>query len=175
MRFWRYVLMGVAILVLGLWFVRLVLPSQVDDVSPLMGCSEDVLDLADVYFVVPKFDGVEIGGVWCDKMKNLASSSGWGLGVGGWENRLAMHGVYHNFGEFGTYRDRAYFREGVEVFEECFGFAPARFKPGQLEWIRYNDWIQDEVEVDLIWNQIFHKVYHCGDSGVFPNWLIRVF
>ena len=78
--------MGVAILVLGLWFVRLVLPSQVDDVSPLMGCSEDVLDLADVYFVVPKFDGVEIGGVWCDKMKNLASSSGWGLGVGriGW-------------------------------------------------------------------------------------------
>jgi len=65
-----------------MFFIRLVLPSQVDDVSPLMNCSDTVLDLGDVYFVVPKFEGVEISGEWCEGI--LARDKG-----------LAMHGVYH--------------------------------------------------------------------------------
>ena len=39
-------------MVVELFIIRLVLPSQVDDVNPLMECSEEVLDLGDVYFVV---------------------------------------------------------------------------------------------------------------------------
>jgi len=167
--------MIVVVLIVGLWFVRAVLPSQVDDVSPLMNCSDEVLDLGDVYFVVPKFGGVEIDGEWCEKMKKRVSSSSSELGVSSWEKRLAMHGVYHSYHEFGEFRDEAYFGEGVEIFEECFGFVPDRFKPGQLVLGEENDWIRDEVEVDLILNQVFHKVYHCGDSGVFPNWFVRIF
>jgi len=145
-----------------LWFTRLILPSQVDDVNPLMGCSDEVLDLGDVYFVVPKFEGVEISGDWCE-------------GILGREKDLAMHGVYHTYEEFGVYRDEVYFEEGVRIFEECFGFSPERFKPPQLEWTSENDWIKDRTEVDLFWNQLFHKVYHCGDTGVFPNWVVRVY
>jgi len=156
---WWWIFVGLVVL---LFFIRLVLPSQVDDVNPLMGCSDEILDLADVYFVVPKFEGVAIGGKWCDY-------------ISGKNKKLAMHGVYHTYREFEAYRNEVYFEEGVEIFEECFGFKPERFKPGQLEFSRDNDWIRDEVEIDLIWNQIFHKVYHCGDSGVFPNWFIRVF
>ena len=162
MKICKYFGLVVLVLFLILFFIRLVLPSQVDDVSPLMNCDDEVLGLANVYFVVPKFEGVAIDREWCDYI----------LGKDG---ELAMHGVYHTYREFGVYRDEVYFGEGVEIFEECFGFEPERFKPGNLAWAGENDWIRDEVEVDLRWNQIFHKVYHCGDSGLFPNWLIRIF
>lgn len=145
-----------------LWTTRFILPSQVDDVNPLMGCTDDVLDLGDVYFIVPKFKEVEISKEWCEEI-----SSG--------DKELAIHGVYHTYEEFGVFRNESYFYDGVDVFEECFGFVPYRFKPGQLKWTDENDWIKKDFKVDLFWNQVFHKVYHCGDDGLFPNWFIRIF
>ena len=165
MKVLRVVLLAIVALILVLFFIRLILPSQVDDVNPFMNCSDEALDRGDVYFVVPKFVGVPIDGVggWCDEI----------LEIGGKE--LAMHGVYHTFEEFGVYRDEAYFSDGVEILERGFGSSPDRFKPGQLKWNSENDWIRGEMEVDLFWNQVFHKVYHCGDTGLFPNWFVRVF
>jgi hypothetical protein len=149
-------------IIVCLFFIRLVLPSQLDDVNPLMNCSEEVLDLGDVYFVIPKFSGIAIDGEWCEEILNK-------------NKELGMHGIYHTYNEFGIYRDGVYFNDGVEIFRDCFGFGPERFKPGHLVFSEENYWIRNMVEVDLIWNQIFHKVYHCGDSGVFPNWMIRIF
>jgi hypothetical protein len=165
MRLGRWVVCFVVVLVLlvfGLWLVRAVLPSQIDDVNPLMGCSVDELEMADVYFVVPVYDGVEIDGEWCE-------------GILGKGKEVALHGVYHSYEEFGVGRDREYLDYGVGVFKECFGFAPERFKPPQIAWDSENDWIRGVLDVELFWNQVFHKVYHCGDSGVFPNWVIGVF
>lgn len=149
-------------LVVLLFFVRLVLPSQLDDVNSLMGCSEEELELGDVYFVVPKFDGVEIDREWCEE-------------ISGRGKEIAMHGVYHTYAEFGIVRDEVYFNEGVDIFMECFGIKPERFKPGNLKWNSGNDWIRDKFMIELRWNQIFHKVYHCGNTGDFPNWFIRIF
>ena len=162
MRLGRWVVVVLVLLVFGLWLVRAVLPSQIDDVNPLMGCSVDELEMADVYFVVPVYDGVEIDGEWCE-------------GILGKGKEVALHGVYHSYEEFGVGRDREYLDYGVGVFEECFGFAPERFKPPQIAWDSENDWIRGVLDVELFWNQVFHKVYHCGDSGVFPNWVIGVF
>jgi hypothetical protein len=156
---WWWIPVGLVVL---LGFVRLVLPSQLDDVNPLMGCSEEELELGDVYFVVPKFEGVEIDAEWCDYIL-------------GKDKEIAMHGVYHTYAEFGVVRSEVSLNEGLDIFRECFGFDAERFKPGNLKWNSGNDWIGDMVEVDLRWNQIFHKVYHCGDSGDFPNWFIRMF
>jgi len=156
-----YLLVPVAMLVC-LFFVRLVLPSQIDDVSPGISCSEDILDWADVYYVIPKLDGVSIDKEWCSEI----------LGRG---KELAMHGVVHSFEEFGVFRDVDYVGEGAEIFEECFEITPVRFKAPNLAWTDKNDWMKDKMEVDLIWNQVFHKVYHCGDTGRFPNWFLRVF
>lgn len=162
MKSFRFVVLIFVVLIFGLWFIRFILPSQVDDVSPLMNCSNEVLELGDVYFVVPKFSGVEIFSEWCGEIL-------------GRDKEIAMHGIYHTFEEFGVARDSEYFEEGVWIFEECFGKSPERFKPGQLKWASENDWIREEVEVELFWNQVFHKVYHCGDGGVFPNWIINIF
>lgn len=149
-------------MILGLWLVRAVLPSEIDDVSSGIECNERWMDLADVYWVIPKFENVSIDEEWCEEILSR-------------DKRLAMHGFYHTYEEFGVFRDVDYFDEGEEIFTECFGFKPTRFKPPQLAWSSENDWIKENVEVDLFWNQVFHKVYHCGDTGVFPNWLIRLF
>ena len=152
----------VVFLIVGLWLVRLVLPSQLDDVSPGISCEEKLLNRADVYFVIPKFEGVETEREWCEIILEKGKDIG-------------LHGVYHSYKEFEVYRDEEYFGEGVDIFERCFRFTPERFKPGQLKFAKENNWIKEEMEVDLVWNQIFHKVYHCGDEGKFPNWLIRIF
>jgi len=52
----------VVVFIVGIFLVRLVLPLQVDDVSPMMNCNDEVLELGDVYFVVPKFEDVAISG-----------------------------------------------------------------------------------------------------------------
>lgn len=164
MKIINLILLGIFVLGFSLFLIRLILPSQLDDVNPLMNCTEEELESADEYYVVPKFSNIsilEING-WC---RNISSR----------DKKLFMHGVYHTYEEFGIYRDKEYFSEGVWIFEKCFGFRPNRFKPGQLAWIKDNSWIKDNIDVDLFWNQLFHKVYHCGDTGLFPNWMIKVF
>ena len=138
------------------------MPSQIDDVSPGVFCEDKLLDWADVYYVIPKFENISIDREWCNEISSKKKA-------------LAMHGVYHTYEEFGEVRDLEYLREGVEIFEECFGIIPERFKPPQLAWTKENDWMREKMEIDLFWNQVFHKVYHCGDTGVFPNWFIRLF
>ena len=160
------IIFGIGFILIGIFvclgFVRLILHSQLDDVSPGISCEGKLLDWADVYFVIPKFEGVEIEKEWCEKILERKKDIG-------------LHGVYHTYEEFGIYRGKEYFGEGVEIFERCFGFTPERFKPGQLEFTKKNNWIKRKMEVDLFWNQVFHKVYHCEDTGVFPNWLTRIF
>lgn len=162
MKIGKFLILIVFIMVFVLFLIRLVLPSQIDDVSSGIFCEEELMERADVYFVIPKFEGVVINDEWCEEILNR-------------KKELAMHGVYHSYEEFGVFRNEEYFGEGVEIFEECFGFVPTRFKPGQLKFTKENDWIRNEVEVDLFWNHLFHKVYHCGDSGIFPNWAVRIF
>ena len=165
MKNYRYVLMIFFVLVICLFFIRLVLPSQIDDISPGISCEDKLLKWADVYYVVPKFNNISMtaDNVWCEEI----------LGM---DKELALHGVYHSYNEFGVDRSEEYLDESIAIFEECFGFVPERFKPPQLA---INDGnkrlVREKMEIDLIWNQIFHKVYHCGDTGMFPNWFIRVF
>ena len=123
-----------------------------------------MLEKAEVYYVIPKFENVSI-----------AENTEWCSYILGFGKDLAMHGVYHEFNEFGRERNVEYMGEGVDIFEGCFGFKPERFKPPRLAWTSENNWMEDDLDVDLFWNQLFHKVYHCGDRGVFPNWAVRIF
>ena len=164
MNIWKIVAIILVGLVFGLWLVRLILPSQVDDVNPLMNCTDAVLNMGDVYFAVPEFDRVVISEnkSWCNYILSK-------------HKEVEMHGVYHTYLEFAVARNESYFDEGVGIFSSCFGFEPEGFKPPNLGWTRDNDWIRKRMKVYLLWDQVIHKVYHCGDTGMFPNWLIRIF
>jgi hypothetical protein len=151
-------------LVLLLFFIRLFSERQLDDLSPGIGCDEELIKKSDVLYVIPAFNGI-----------NISSNLEWCSYVLAFNKELAMHGVYHTYEEFDTYRNENYVDYGREVFKECFGVFPSRFKPPQIAWTEENDWMREKFEIDLEWNQFFHKTYHCSDTGTFPNWIVNLF
>ncbi len=157
------ILLFVLILILGI--IRKVLQKQLDDVSPKIPCEQELLEKADVFYVIPKFDNKNISEnqEWCENILSLNKS-------------LALHGVYHTYNEFSEDRDIFYLQEGIQEFEDCFNKSPKSFKPPQIKLSKNNKkLIKQEMELDYYFNQIFHKVYHCNDSGKFSNKFIDIF
>ena len=62
-------------------------------------------------------------------------------------------------------------QEGIDIFYDCFGFYPTEFKPPQLVISKdnKNNNKSFNLKLNLYSNELFHKVYHCNDSGLLPN------
>jgi predicted deacetylase len=160
-----FILLIILAALILLFFVRLFSPKHLDDVSPNISCDESLLQKADYLAVVPLFDNQSIAdnSQWCEKILSLNKS-------------LVMHGVYHSYNEFAEDRNEEYISLGKEAFQKCFGFAPTMFKPPQLAISENNKKIlEKDFRVFGKFAQLTHKSYHCGDSGMFPNWLIDLF
>jgi len=156
----------VLVFMIGLFFVRFVGSRHIDDVNPLMNCGEEYLLKADVLYVVPYFDGVMINESrdWCDYILSL-------------DKEIGMHGVRHSYGEFSYGVSLEDIELGMEIFEDCFGVLPNRFKAPQLK-LSYENRVLVEglgMRVDGKMAQVFHKVYHCNDSGIMSNSFHSVF
>jgi len=135
MKVWWYFPFGILALIFILFFVRLVLPSQIDDVSPGIFCDEKLLEKADIFFVIPKFGNVSI-----------ADNSEWCEYILSFEKELGLHGVYHTYEEFNGDID---LQLGIDIFEECFGFEPERFKPPQVKISDENQiLVENEMKLD---------------------------
>jgi len=146
-------------LIITLFLIRLFSEKQLDDVSPEISCERDLLKKADVLYVIPNFNNKSIAEnkSWCEQIKEL-------------DKKLAMHGVYHAYNEFLEDRNENYLNEGISIFEQCFNLSPKKFKPPQLEISKNNKkLIKQKMNLDALFNQIFHKVYHCNDTGKFSN------
>lgn len=158
-----YVILG---LILILFFVRFFGHRELDDVSPGIQCDAELLRKADVLWVIPKFEG-----------KNISGDREWCSGILAMNKKLGLHGVYHTYKEFNVDRDSGYLDDGISEFERCFGEKPAAFKAPQLALNEKNkEMIEDSgLKVRGMWNQLTHKVYHCEDSGLLPNWVIGLF
>jgi len=152
------------VLVLVLFFIRFFSERQLDDVHSGIDCDLELMRKADVYYVIPAYNGelINESPEWCAEILRM-------------DRELAMHGVYHTYREFGEPRDSEYVNFGVRVFEDCFGQVPTRFKPPQAYITKENDWMSDRFDMDSSLNSLFHKVYHCGDTGLYPNWLVDLF
>jgi hypothetical protein len=163
---WRFVVCVVVGLVLGLFFVRALGSQHIDDVNPLMNCSEEYLLKADVLYVVPYFDGVMINESreWCDYILSLGKDVG-------------MHGIRHTYGEFSREVSLEDIELGMEIFRNCFGFWPSRFKAPQLGLNSANKKLIEGfgMEIDGKPSQVIHKAYHCNDGGIIPNSLHSLF
>ena len=157
---WRFVVCVVVGFVLGLFLVRALGPQHIDDVNPLMNCSEEYLLKADVLYVVPYCDGVMINESreWCDYVLSLGKDVG-------------MHGVRHVYDEFSGDVALGDIELGMEIFESCFGFRPGRFKAPHLKLSEENRGLIEGfgMSVNGKFSQVVHKAYHCNDSGVMPN------
>ena len=161
----RYIVVLFLLVIVVFFFIRFFSPKQLDDVSPEIPCDKELLDKADILYVIPKFNN-----------KSISENKSWCKEIYSLNKTLALHGVYHTYKEFLRDRDEEYLQEGIDIFKECFNFTPRRFKPPQLEISKKNKrLVKRKMKLDLFFNQIFHKVYHCNDSGRFPNWFIDLF
>jgi len=156
----------ILILIAVLFFIRLANPIELDDLTPGIPCESDLIGKANILWVIPDFENNSIAQnkPWCSEILEL-------------NKKLGMHGVKHSYNEFRENITQAEIQRGMEIFKECFGFYPTMFKPPQLA-------ISDEekklikdsgMELMIEGNQITHKVYHCNDSDIIKNWMVRIF
>ena len=146
-------------LILIVFLVRAFSEKQLDDVTPGIPCDQSLLEKTDVYYVIPKFENKSISEnkTWCDEILEMNKT-------------LELHGVYHTYNEFKTERDEEYLEEGIKIFRGCFGFNPERFKPPQIAFSDENTkLIKSKMHLDMYMNSVFHKTYHCNDSGIVSN------
>ncbi len=153
-------------LILILFLVRLILPSEVDDVSPEISCNEIKKYNPDILWIIPRYNN-----------KSIAENKSWCEYILSLNKTLGLHGVTHEFNEFDRLKTQEYLEEGMKIFEECFGFKPTIFKAPQLEISKENKnlILKNNMKLKGKFNQLFHKVYHTNNSGNFPNIFIKFF
>ena len=161
----RYLIKGVILILLVLFLslviIRYFSPRHLDDLHPDIPCDENLIKKSDYLAVIPKYNNESISNnkEWCDYIK-------------GFNKSRVMHGVYHTYNEFDTFREFSYIQEGRDILFDCFGFNPAEFKAPQLALSKENKKFLKEkfsFKIHTKFTQIFHKVYHCNDSGFIPN------
>jgi hypothetical protein len=152
-----YFLALILLVFIFIWTFRAFSPRQIDDVSPRIQCDIELLDKVDVLYVIPKFENQSINKTWCNEILSLNKT-------------LVMHGVAHTYNEFAEPLSEEYVQEGREIFKDCFGFYPERFKAPQLNISGENKiLVKKTMKLDNYANEIFHKVYHCNDTGKSSN------
>ena len=146
-------------------FIRTFSERQIDDISPGIPCTSEIIAKSDVLYVIPIFEN-----------KSIADNKTWCKEILALNKTLALHGVHHTYKEFNEERDEEYLEKGIKAFRDCFGFEPERFKPPQLAISQENRLlIKSKMQLDVELNSILHKAYHCSDSGYFSNRFMDIF
>jgi predicted deacetylase len=159
------VIIVILVVFLFIWVIRIFSDRHLDDISPGIECDIELIEKSDILFVIPKYSNQSISDnmSWCENVLEF-------------DKELAMHGVYHTYEEFLEGRSKEYLNEGINIFEECFGFEPESFKAPQMELSRENKKIiRERIKIVGKINQIFHKTYHCEDTGILSNRFIDIF
>jgi len=153
-------------LILTLFLIRSISPKEIDDISPEIPCEKEYLEKSNILWVIPKFNNKSVSEnpSWCQEILNLNKT-------------LGLHGLTHEFYEFNKTQNPEYLQEAINIFEQCFGTKPIMFKPPQLKISKENKELikNNNLKLKLNFNQIIHKVYHCGDTGKFSNRIVDLF
>lgn len=149
------------ILLIIIIIIRKINKVHYDDLSPLIPDKIEYMDKADILFVIPKFKNKKITEFpeFIEKIKIYAKKN---------NKELALHGVTHYpegyfiKAEFGLPRSKEYIQEGIDIFEEAFGFKPRFFKAPCYNLLPENRKIIESLGINVIDAKalIFNKVYH---------------
>ena len=162
----KIILFSIIAIFLILFISRFLIPSEIDDLNPHIYCDQKYLDKASVVWVIPDYQKIPISNnkTWCNWILSLNKTIG-------------MHGITHSYHEFLNPINQSQLDYGKQIFKECFGFEPTIFKPPYLRISKQNKELIKENNMTLKWyfNQDTRKVYHCENSGTFPNWFHKIF
>jgi predicted deacetylase len=163
----KIVLIVLFVLILSLFFIRLINPSEIDDVSPGINCPEIEIYNPSTLYVIPNYNN-----------NPISNDTGWCKHILSLNKTLELHGITHSYREFLykniTQEDLNY---GISEFEKCFNKTPDKFKAPQLDISKENRLLikENNLKLRTRFNQITRKVYHCNDSDVIPNKIIKIF
>lgn len=163
----RIVFLAVISLIAITFFIRLLNSTQIDDISPRIPCPEIKMYNPDILYVIPNFNNSTISQnqSWCKKILSLNKT-------------LELHGINHTYREF-LYENisQENLNFALSEFQKCFNQTPEKFKSPQLQISANNKKLIKENNLKLqTWlQQATHKVYHCNDSGILHNRIIRIF
>jgi len=148
-------------------FSRLISPREIDDVSPGIQCEQKYLEKADILLVIPDYREKPISedSLWCYKISKM-------------NKIIGMHGINHYYKEFNDDKiNQEKLNNSIEIFQKCFGYKPQIFKAPYLMLSEENKELleKNNFKIKEELNQVFHKVYHCSDTGTFPNWFHDLF
>ena len=156
--------------ILVIWFfIRLVSPREIDDVSPGISCENEkkYIEKSEILWVIPLLNNISIAEnkTWCNEILAMNKT-------------LGLHGITHSYHEFELNNiSQNELDLGIKEFEKCFGYKPRLFKPPYLFINKQNkDLIkQNNLILKYRFNQAIHKVYHCNNSGTLGNKVIDLF
>ncbi len=117
----------IILLMFSLYIIRKYNKVHYDDLTPSLKVNYNYLDKSDIIFVIPKYNDVPITDYpeFIKKIKKYADDN---------NKELAMHGVTHSpegyfiKAEFGYPLTYEYIKEGIDIFENAFGYKPKKFK-----------------------------------------------
>ena len=162
------ILLAIFSAIILLFVIRLINPSEIDDVSREIPCSEIETYNPDILYIIPNFNDKPISQnqTFCKYIFSLNKT-------------LELHGINHQ-----PYREFLYqnvtqenLTFAIKEFQNCFNQTPEKFKPPQLKISLENKKLikQNNLELKNTFSQITHKVYHCNDEGLIRNWIVRLF
>lgn len=145
---------------------RIATPREIDDLHPLNHCEQEYIQKSDILWIIPRYLNTPISEnkTWCKKILKLNKT-------------LGMHGIYHSYHEFKYPINETELIEAKGIFKDCFGYEPTLFKPPYLRLSNENKKIleNNNLTIKRFANQNLHKVYHCQNTGVLPNWFHDIF
>jgi len=168
MKPFQKILITILSLIILLFIIRLITPTQIDDIHPEIPCPELEIYNPDILYIIPNYNNKPISEnqTFCERILSLNKT-------------LELHGINHQpYAEF-LYQNisQENLNFAINEFQKCFNQTPEKFKPPQLKISNENKILIQENNLKLISNAnaIFHKVYHCNDSGSIKNKLIKIF
>jgi len=146
--------------------LRRITPREIDDIHPNWDCEEEYIAKAKTLWIMPMWNDSDISKnkSWCEKMRNSNKTFG-------------MHGIQSWYREFDEPVNEEYFKEAIEAYKNCFGEYPTMFKAPALKISKENKELVKKYNMTLRtpYHQTIHKVYHCQNTGRFPNWFHDIF
>lgn len=157
----KLILLAILLIIITLFLVRLTSPREIDDVNPMRNCSQEYLEKSEVLWIIPYYKEIPISEnqTWCNSILNMNKT-------------LGLHGITHEYHEFENQNiSQEKLDNAIKIFQDCFNQTPKMFKAPGLALSEKNKKLLKEKNISIRnpFHQTIHKVYHCSDSGTFPN------
>lgn len=163
----KIIVLTIVSLIAIIFLIRFLNPTEIDDVSPEIPCPEIEKYNPNILYVTPNFMNIPISEniEFCKEILSLNKT-------------LALHGINHTYREF-LYENisQKNLNFAISEFQKCFNQTPKIFKPSHLQISKTNKKLikENNLELKTWFNQGTHKVYHCNNSGILPNKIIKIF